>query len=201
MSGPKIAILYYSTYGHIRTMAAAIKKGVEAAGGTATLLQIPETLPAEVLAKMGAPPKSDDPVAEVSQLPEYDGFLFGLSGRFGTFPAQFKVFWDATGGLWQAGKLVGKPAGVFVSTGTQGGGQETIGLTTVSQFTQHGMVFVPLGYQDPKVFDYSVAHGASAYGAGCLAGPDGSRQPSQLELDVAETQGRTFTGVAAKLCK
>eukprot|EP00285_Hemiselmis_virescens_P018269 CAMPEP_0173391934 /NCGR_PEP_ID=MMETSP1356-20130122/18669_1 /TAXON_ID=77927 ORGANISM="Hemiselmis virescens, Strain PCC157" /NCGR_SAMPLE_ID=MMETSP1356 /ASSEMBLY_ACC=CAM_ASM_000847 /LENGTH=163 /DNA_ID=CAMNT_0014349637 /DNA_START=162 /DNA_END=649 /DNA_ORIENTATION=+ len=100
-SGPKIAIIYYSTYGHVRTMAGAMKKGIEAGGGTATLLQIPETLSAEVLGKMGAPPKSDDPVVEVTALEGYDGFMFGVSGRFGSFPAQFKQFWDSTGGLWQ----------------------------------------------------------------------------------------------------
>eukprot|EP00284_Hemiselmis_tepida_P014278 CAMPEP_0174928282 /NCGR_PEP_ID=MMETSP1355-20121228/22833_1 /TAXON_ID=464990 /ORGANISM="Hemiselmis tepida, Strain CCMP443" /LENGTH=200 /DNA_ID=CAMNT_0016174435 /DNA_START=81 /DNA_END=683 /DNA_ORIENTATION=- len=199
MSGPKIAIVYYSMYGHIRTMATAVKKGIEAAGGTATMLQVAETLPAEVLSKMGAPPKSDDPVVDAASLTDYDGIIFGIPGRFGTFPAQFKAFWDSTGGLWQGGKLVGKPAGVFASVGTQGGGQETIGLTMVTQFTHHGMVFVPLGYQDPKVFSYEEVHGATPYGAGTFAGADGSRKPTQLELDVAETQGKTFCGIAAKL--
>eukprot|EP00287_Rhodomonas_sp_CCMP768_P008859 CAMPEP_0196739512 /NCGR_PEP_ID=MMETSP1091-20130531/23018_1 /TAXON_ID=302021 /ORGANISM="Rhodomonas sp., Strain CCMP768" /LENGTH=182 /DNA_ID=CAMNT_0042084097 /DNA_START=110 /DNA_END=658 /DNA_ORIENTATION=+ len=182
-------------------MAGAIKKGVEAGGCEAVLLQVPETLPDDVLGKMGAPPKGDDPLAVVADLPSYDGIIFGIPGRYGTFPSQFKSFWDATGSLWQKGALTGKPAGVFVSTGTQGGGQETIGLTMVTQMVHHGMVFVPLGYRDPKVFDFSEVHGASPYGAGCYAGPDGSRQPSSLELAVAETQGKSFAEVAAKLCK
>lgn len=200
-TGPHVAILYYSMYGHIRKMALSVKKGLEAGGCRVSLLQVPETLPAEVLAKMQAPPKADDPIAEVSKLPEYDGIMFGIPGRFGILPAQMKTFWDSTGQLWMAGKLVGKPAGVFVSTGTQGGGQETIGFTFVSQLAHHGMNFVSLGYRDPRVFDYSEAHGASPYGAGCLAGPDGSRQPSELELGVAETQGKSFAEIVKKLAK
>ena len=103
--------------------------------------------------------------------------------------AQVKALLDSTGGLWQAGALVGKPAGVFFSTGTQNGGQETTALTFVTQLAHHGMVFVPLGYSTPKLFDLSAPHGGSPYGAGTLAGPDGSRQPSALEKDIAEAHG------------
>jgi len=149
----KIAIVYYSMYGHIRILAEAIKKGVEEAGHEAVLLQVPETLPDDVLAKMHAPAKSDDAVVTVADLLAYDGIIFGLSGRFGQVPAQFRSFWDATGGHWQTGALIGKPAGVFSSTGSQGGGQETIGLTLIPQLAHHGMVFVPLGYRDKRAFD------------------------------------------------
>jgi NAD(P)H dehydrogenase (quinone) len=97
---------------------------------------------------------------------------------------------DSTGGLWQTGALVGKAAGVFFSTATQGGGQETIGLTAVTFFTHQGMVFVPLGYVDPKLFSFDEIHGGSPYGAGTYAGVDGSRQPSDLEKAVAESQGK-----------
>jgi NAD(P)H dehydrogenase (quinone) len=106
---------------------------------------------------------------------------------------------DATGGLWGTRALVGKAGGVFVSTGTQGGGQETIGLTTVTFFAHQGMAFVPLGYIDPKVFSYEEVHGASPYGSGTFAGPDGSRMPSTLERDVAESHGKHFAAIAAKL--
>merc|ERR1712137_175044 len=99
-----------------------------------------------------------------------------------------KAFWDSTGGLWSKGELSGKPAGVFFSTGTQGGGQETTGLTFVTQLTHHGMVFVPLGYPDPAMFSNDEVRGGSPYGAGCLAGADGSRQPSAVELSLAQTQ-------------
>mmetsp|Transcript_26601 Transcript_26601/g.56209 ORF Transcript_26601/g.56209 Transcript_26601/m.56209 type:complete len:200 (+) Transcript_26601:71-670(+) len=197
----KIAIIVYSLYGHINTMAEAVKKGVEASGAECTIFQVPETLPEEVLAKMGAPPKADYPVITAAQMEEFDGFLFGLSGRFGIIPAQTKSFMDSTGGLWQGGKLVGKAGGCFFSTGCQGGGQETIGLSAVTFFTHHGMVFVPLGYVDPKVFTYEEVHGGSPYGSGTIAGPDGSRMPSQLEKDVAESHGKHFATITAKLAK
>lgn len=194
----KVAIIYYSMYGHIRKMAEAVKKGVEAAGHEAELLQIPETLSDEVLGKMHAPPKSSDKLARVEDLAAYDGFLFGLPGRYGQFPAQFKTFWDATGSLWSSGALIGKPAGVFFSTAQQGGGQETIGLTLIPQLAHHGIIFVPLGYRDKRLFVNTEVHGGSPYGAGTIA-DDGSRQPSELELGVAETQGKSFAEIAAKL--
>jgi NAD(P)H dehydrogenase (quinone) len=108
---------------------------------------------------------------------------------------------DSTGSLWQTGALVGKAAGMFVSTGTQGGGQETIGLTTVTFFAHQGMVFVPLGYVEPKVFSFDEPHGGSPYGSGCYAGSDGSRQPSELEKAVATSHGKHFATIAAKLAK
>ena len=198
-SMPKVAIVYYSMYGHIKAMADAVKSGLEEAGCEATLLQVPETLPTEVLEKMHAPPKPDDAIADAHTLPEYDGVIFGVPTRFGMCAAQIKSFMDSTGGLWLQGKLVGKPAAVFISTGTQGGGMETTALTFVSQFAHHGMVFVPIGYSSPKLMEMSETHGGSPYGAGCLAGPDGSRMPSELELSVAKHQGSYFAGVVKKL--
>jgi NAD(P)H dehydrogenase (quinone) len=108
---------------------------------------------------------------------------------------------DSTGQLWQQGALTGKAGGCYFSTATQGGGQETIGLTTVTFFTHHGMVFVPLGYVESKLFVMDEVHGSSPYGSGTFAGLDGSRMPSELELAVAETQGKNFTNIAAKLAK
>lgn len=202
MTTPKIAIVYYSMYGHVRTLALAEKKGLESAGCEVTLLKVPETLSDEVLGKMGAPGVGkDDEEASAATLADYDGFLFGLSARFGMASAQVKALLDSTGGLWQAGALVGKPAGVFFSTGTQNGGQETTALTFVTQLAHHGMVFVPLGYSTPKLFDMDAPHGGSPYGAGTLAGPDGSRQPSALEKDIAEAHGKHFGTIAAKLAK
>lgn len=106
---------------------------------------------------------------------------------------------DSTGGLWKEGKLVGKPAGVFFSTGVQGGGQETIGLATITFFTHHGMVFVPMGYTNPKMFNMDEVHGGSPYGSGTLAGPDGSRMPSDLEKELAVTHGKHFASITDKL--
>ena len=105
------------------------------------------------------------------------------------------------GSISTQGALVGKPAGVFFSTGTQNGGQETTALTFVTQLAHHGMVFVPLGYSTPKLFDMDAPHGGSPYGAGTLPGPDGSRQPSALEKDIAEAHGKHFGTIAAKLAK
>jgi len=125
----KIAIVFYSMYNHVKTLAEHIKSSIEDAGCEATLLQVPETLPAGVLEKMHAPAKDESiPIATASMLTEYDGILFGIPTRFGMAAAQMKAFMDSTGGLWQSGGLVGKTAGIFFSTGTQNGGQETTGI-------------------------------------------------------------------------
>jgi NAD(P)H dehydrogenase (quinone) len=195
----KIAIVYYSTYGHIHTMAESVKAGVEAAGGTATIYQFAETLPEEVLTAMHAPPKKDHPLITPEILAAADGVLFGIPTRFGSMPAQVKAFFDSCGGLWAKGGLVGKPAGIFFSTGTLGGGQETTAFTSITFLTHQGMTFVPLGYRSPLLFNLDEIHGGSPWGAGTLAGGDGSRQPSKLELDVAKAQGESFTQVAKKL--
>jgi NAD(P)H dehydrogenase (quinone) len=191
---PKVAIIYYSLYGHIRTMAEAVRAGVEKAGGHADLYRIQETLPQEVLTKMHAPPKADDPVATLQTLTEYDAFLFGIPTRYGNFPAQWKAFWDQTGGLWAQGALTGKYAGVFVSTGTPGGGQEATVLNSLSTLTHHGIVFVPLGYAHtfPLAANLEEVHGGSPWGAGTYAAADGSRQPTELEKTMATIQGEWF---------
>eukprot|EP00580_Thalassiosira_gravida_P018891 CAMPEP_0201659910 /NCGR_PEP_ID=MMETSP0494-20130426/2660_1 /ASSEMBLY_ACC=CAM_ASM_000839 /TAXON_ID=420259 /ORGANISM="Thalassiosira gravida, Strain GMp14c1" /LENGTH=199 /DNA_ID=CAMNT_0048137601 /DNA_START=156 /DNA_END=755 /DNA_ORIENTATION=+ len=197
----KIAIIIYSLYGHIATMAESVKEGVEASGAECTIFQVPETLPPEVLKQMGAPPKPDYPIINADEIHLYDGFLFGLSGRYGIMPAQMKNFMDSTGKLWYSGGLVAKAAGCFFSTGSQGGGQETMGLTAVTFFSYQGMVFVPMGYIDKRAFSFDEPHGASPYGCGTFAGPDGSRQPSELEKGMAVSHGKHFGTIAAKLTK
>lgn len=120
---------------------------------------------------MHAPPKRDYPIITPAELTQYDAFLFGIPTRYGNFPAQWKVFWDATGQLWATGALQGKYAGVFVSTGTPGGGQETTVLHTIGTLTHHGMIFVPLGYKNamPHLSRLDEIHGGSPWGAGSLA--------------------------------
>lgn len=189
---PRTAIVIYSLYQHIAKMAESVKAGVEAAGGVATIYQVQETLSEEVLTKMHAPPKPNYPIATPDVLVEYDAFLFGIPTRYGNFPAQFKTFWDQTGGLWAKGALIGKPAGVFVSTGTLGGGQESTVISTMSTLVHHGIVFVPLGYSHPKMTSMDEIHGGSPWGAGTFAGADGSRQPTPLELELAQAQGLHF---------
>ncbi|PGH23285.1 minor allergen Alt a 7 [Polytolypa hystricis UAMH7299] len=198
---PKIAIVYYSMYGHIQQLAEAEKRGIEAAGGSADIYQIAETLPAEVLSKMHAPPKSSYPIAEPEDLLKYDAFLFGIPTRYGNFPAQWKTFWDKTGGIWATGGFWGKYAGVFISTGTAGGGQETTAISTMSTLTHHGIIYVPLGYAPafPIMSNLEEVRGGSAWGAGTFAGGDGSRQPSKLELELAEIQGKSFYGSVSKV--
>ncbi len=198
----KIAIIIYSTYGHILTLAKAEKKGAEAAGLQADIFQIPETLPQEVLTAIHAPPKPTEiPIVSTDTLLTYDAFLFGIPTRFGTFPAQFKSFWDGTGAQWADGSLHGKPFGVFVSTGTPNGGQETTVRNTLSSFVHHGMIYIPLGYKNafPLLTSFDEVHGGSPWGAGVYAGADGSRQPNKTELEIGEVQGKSFAESASKL--
>jgi NAD(P)H dehydrogenase (quinone) len=199
---PKIAIVYYSMYGHIRQLAEAEKKGIEEAGGSVDVYQIAETLPDEVLAKMHAPPKPTDVkvLENPGILEEYDAFLFGIPTRYGNFPAQWKTFWDKTGGQWASGKYWGKYAGMFISTGTPGGGQESTCIAAMSTLVHHGIIYVPLGYKHTfaELSDLSAARGGSPWGAGTFAGGDGSRQPSETELTIARKQGKAFYETVAK---
>jgi NAD(P)H dehydrogenase (quinone) len=150
---------------------------------------------------MHAPPKSDIPTITPDIIKTYDAFLLGIPTRYGNFPAQWKAFWDATGGLWQTGGLWGKYAGLFISTGTSGGGQESTALAAMSTLTHHGIIYVPLGYATtfPILADLSEARGGSPWGAGTFSGADGSRTPSAKELELAEKQGHAFYGAVSKV--
>ncbi|KAF2164495.1 benzoquinone reductase [Zasmidium cellare ATCC 36951] len=199
---PKIAIVYYSTWGHIKQLADAEAAGIKEAGGSVDVFQIQETLPEEVLGKMHAPPKDTSiPIADPKTLEQYDAFLFGIPTRYGTFPAQWKTFWDSTGGQWQTGAFWGKYAGLFVSTGTIGGGQEVTALNSISTLTHHGFIYVPLGYKTTFSIlgDVSEVRGGSAWGAGTFSAGDGSRQPTEKELTLAKEQGKAFYGAVSKV--
>ncbi|KAJ7536937.1 hypothetical protein O6H91_12G089200 [Diphasiastrum complanatum] len=197
----KIFVVYYSMYGHVETMAKKIKEGVQSVEGVeAYLFRVPETLHQDVLDKMHAPPKDETvPIITANDLPDADAFLFGFPTRYGTMPAQMKAFFDSTGQLWQSQKLAGKPAGIFVSTGTQGGGQETTAWTAITQLVHHGMLFVPIGYTfGASMFKLDETRGGSPYGAGTYAG-DGTKQPTELELAFAEHQGKYTAGIVKRL--
>ncbi|KAF9254040.1 1,4-benzoquinone reductase [Marasmius fiardii PR-910] len=198
---PRTAIIIYSMYGHVATLADHVLKGIQAAGGNATIFQIPETLSDDVLAKLHAPSKPSYPVFDSHKLADYDAFLFGIPTRYGSFPGQWKAFWDTTGGLWAQGALAGKYAGVFVATGTPGGGQETTVINALSTLSHHGIIYVPLGYSHtfPLFSNLDEAHGGSPWGAGTFAGPTGARQPSALEREIAEAHGKQFWGVVSKV--
>ncbi|KAL5997438.1 hypothetical protein ACLOJK_008368 [Asimina triloba] len=192
---------YYSLYGHVVKMAREELKGANSVPGVeATLWQIPETLPDRVLEKMKAPTKEKDvAVIRPEQLAEADGFIFGFPSRFGMMGAQFIAFFESTYDLWASQKLAGKPAGVFWSTGFHGGGQENSALTTITQLAHHGILFVPLGYTfGSGMFEIDEVKGGSSYGAGTYAG-DGSREPTQLELQQAFYQGKYISEIAKKL--
>ncbi|KAI8574008.1 hypothetical protein RHMOL_Rhmol01G0320400 [Rhododendron molle] len=201
MPTTKVYIVFYSLYGHVEDMARKIQEGANGVDGVeATLWQVPETLPDGVLEKMKAPDKPHDvPEIRPEQLVEADGFLFGFPSRFGVMAAQFKAFFDATHELWATQALAGKPAGIFWSTGFHGGGQELTALTAVTQLAHHGMIFVPIGYTfGSGMFEMNEVKGGSSYGAGTYAA-DGSRQPTELELQQAFYQGKYVAEFTKKL--
>ncbi|KAL1680961.1 flavoprotein-like protein [Schizophyllum commune] len=197
---PKVAIVIYSMYGHIAKLAESVKAGVEAAGGSVTIFQIPETLPENILQLLHAPPKPDYPIIDADKLATFDAFIFGIPTRYGNFPGQWKAFWDTTGPLWAKGALAGKFASAFVSTASPGGGQEITISNTLSTLVHHGIIFVPLGYAQTfaQLTNLNEVHGGSPWGAGTFAGGDGSRQPSALELEIAKTQGKQFWEIVSK---
>ncbi|KAI0092474.1 NADH-quinone oxidoreductase [Irpex rosettiformis] len=199
--GPKVAIIIYSMYGHIAGLAEAVKGGVEKAGGKAAIYQVPETLSQELLDQLHAPPKPAYPVIQPDDLVKFDAFILGIPTRFGNYPYQWKSFWDATGGLWAEGALAGKYASVFVSTGSQGGGQETTVSSAISTLAHHGILYVPFGYSRafPQLTSFESVHGGSPWGAGTVAGADGSRQPSPLELEIGGLQGQQFYDIIKKV--
>ena len=195
----KILVLYYSTYGHVETLAGAIADGARSVAGVeVTVKRVPELMTEEVARKAGAKLDQAAPIASPKELGNYDAILFGTPTRFGNMAAQMRNFLDQTGSLWLQGVLVGKVASVFASTGTGGGNESTI-LTFIPTLLHHGMIYVGLPYTCPELIDISETRGGSPYGAATIAGADGSRQPSQKELAQARFQGRHVAGIAARL--
>lgn len=196
---PKMLVLYYSMYGHIETMAGAIAEGARSVNGAdVTIKRVPETIPRDKAEQFGVKLDQEAPVAEPNELPNYDGIIFGTPTRFGNMTAQMRNFLDQTGGIWVNGALVGKVASVFTSTGTGGGNEATI-LTFIPTLLHHGMIYVGLPYTCPELTDISELKGGSPYGAATIAGPDGSRQPSEKELAMARFQGKHVTEITARL--
>ena len=194
----KILILYYSTYGHIETMAASVAAGVREAGGNVFVKRVPELLPEDVARKAGAKLDQDAPLAVPGELDQYDAIIFGTPTRFGNMASQMRNFLDQTGSLWMRGRLIGKVGSVFTSTGT-GGGQETTITSFHSTLLHHGMVVVGLPYSSAGLSWTDQARGGSPYGAATIAGADGSRTPSPVELQLAHDQGRHVATIATRL--
>jgi NAD(P)H dehydrogenase (quinone) len=204
-SSKKVMIIYHSIFGHVETLAKNIQKGIHKVDGIkCDLWRVPETLSPDILEKMQAMKLDDSiPVLTYDKMDEMltaDAFMFGMPTRFGMMSAQLKNIFDATGKYWIKGSFVGKPAGLFFSTGTEGGGQETTALTAITQLTHHGMAFVPLGYTfGSEYFDTTVLRAGSPYGAGTYSGADNKRQPSDLELRIAVHQGEQFAKFVKRL--
>jgi NAD(P)H dehydrogenase (quinone) len=197
----KVLVLYYSSYGHIEQMANAVAEGARAAGAEAVVKRVPELVPEEIAKKAGIKLDQAAPIATVEELPQYDAIVFGTPTRFGNMTAQMRNFLDQTGGLWATGKLVGKVGSVFTSSATQHGGQESTILTFIPTLLHHGMVVVGLPYAFQGQMGLDEIKGGSPYGASTIAGGDGSRQPSAVELEGARFQGRHVASVAAKLSR
>ena len=196
----KILILYYSSYGHVERMAHAVAQGAASvAGATVSIKRVPELVSDELARKAGMKTEQKAPVASVEELAEYDAIIFGTPTRFGNMAAQMRSFLDQTGGLWVKGGLVGKVGSVFVSTGTQHGGQETTITSFHITLLHHGMIIVGLPYAFAGLTRMDEITGGSPYGASTLAGADGSRQPSENELAGAHFQGRHVAEIAARL--
>ena len=200
----KVLVVYYSMYGHVYKLAQAAAKGVQAIESVEVAIRrVPETLPEEVIEKMGADhaqnEQGDVPVCTVEELGEADAIIFGTPTRFGNMCGQMRQFLDATGQLWMNGALVGKAGSVMTSTNTQHGGQESTILSFHITLLHHGMVIVGLPYAFQGQMTMDEISGCSPYGASVIAGSDGSRLPSENELAGARFQGEHVAKIAQKL--
>jgi NAD(P)H dehydrogenase (quinone) len=195
----KVLVLYYSAWGHMEKMAEAAAAGAKAAGATVTVKRVPELVPEDVAKSMHYKLDQKAPIAKPEELADYDAIIFGSGTRYGMMTAQMKNFLDQTGGLWMKGALVGKVGSAMTSTATQHGGQESTILSFHTVLLHHGMVIVGLPYSYQGQMGHEVIIGGSPYGAGTVAGGDGSRQPSKQDLEAAEYQGKHVAQIAAKL--
>jgi len=200
----KVLIVYYSMYGHIHRMAEAVAKGANVVDSTEVVMRrVPETLPAEVLKKMGAIEAqktfSHIPICMLDELASADAIIFGTPTRFGNMCAQMRQFLDATGGLWKEAALTGKVGSVFVSSATQHGGQESTILSFHITLLHHGMIIVGLPYLFTNQARIDEITGGSPYGASTIAGNSNERMPSENELAAARFQGKYIAMITSKL--
>ncbi|MFZ5743098.1 MAG: NAD(P)H:quinone oxidoreductase [Pseudomonadota bacterium] len=195
----KVLVLYYSSYGHLETMANAIAEGARGAGAEVDVKRVPETVPEEIA--KGAHFKLDQaaPVATVAELEHYDAIIVGTGTRFGRISSQMAAFLDQAGGLWARGALIGKVGAAFTSSATQHGGQETTLLSIITNLLHFGMTIVGLDYGHAGQMRNDEVVGGAPYGATTIAGGDGSRQPSETELEGARHLGKRVAETANKL--
>lgn len=195
----KILVLYYSSYGHIEQMAQAVAEGACAAGASVDVKRVPETVPVEVAQRGHFKLEQNAPVASPAELEHYDAIIVGTPTRYGRMASQMAAFLDQTGGLWARGALNGKVGAAFTSTGTQHGGHEQTVFSVLTNLLHFGMVIVGLPYSHVGQMSATEIVGGSPYGAGTVAGGDGSRQPSEIDLAGARHQGEIVAKTAAKL--
>ncbi len=195
----KVLVLYYSSYGHIETMAGAIAEGARSTGATVDLKRVPETAPTEVAKAAHFKLDQAAPIATIDELASYDAIIVGTPTRFGRMPAQMASFLDQAGGLWARGALNGKVGGAFTSTATQHGGQEVTLFSVITNLMHFGMIIVGLPYSHQGQMTLDEIVGGSPYGATTIAGGQGQRQPSAIELEGARHQGRLVAETANKL--
>ncbi|MES2072080.1 MAG: NAD(P)H:quinone oxidoreductase [Pseudomonadota bacterium] len=195
----KVLVLYYSSYGHIEAMANAVAEGARSAGATVDVKRVPELVPPEVAKASYYKMDQPAPVATIAELENYDAIIVGTCTRFGRMSSQMANFLDQAGGLWMKGALHGKVGGAFTSTATQHGGQETTLFSVITNLLHFGMTIVGLNYGFAGQMTLSEITGGSPYGATTIAGGDGSRQPTQNELDGARYQGKQIAETAKKL--
>lgn len=195
----KVLVLYYSTYGHIEAMAQAMAEGARATGATVDIKRVPETVPEEIAKNAHFKLNQAAPVAAVSELEHYDAIIVGAPTRFGRVPSQLAAFLDQAGGLWARGALNGKVGGAFTSTATQHGGQEVTLFSIIANLMHFGMIVVGLPYSHQGQMTLDEIVGGSPYGASTIAGGQGQRQPSAIELEGARFQGRLIAETANKI--
>ncbi|MFA9441068.1 NAD(P)H:quinone oxidoreductase [Uliginosibacterium sp. sgz301328] len=195
----KVLVLYYSTYGHIETMAGTIAEGARSAGATVDIKRVPETAPPDVAKAAHFKLDQAAPIAKIDDLEAYDAIIVGCPTRFGRVPSQMAAFLDQAGGLWMRGALHGKVGGAFTSTATQHGGQEMTLFSVIANLLHFGMVVVGLPYSHQGQMSLDEIVGGSPYGATTIAGGQGQRQPSQIDLEGARHQGQLIAETANKL--
>ena len=198
----KVLVLYYSTYGHVETMAEAVAEGARSVPGAAvTVKRVPELMPLEVAQRAGVKLDQAAAIAKPTELADYDAILIGTPTRYGRMASQMANFLDQTGSLWASNSLVGKVGSAFTSTASQHGGQEITLFSIITNLLHFGMVVVGLPYTAPAQLRLDEVTGGSPYGATTIAGSAGERQPSHNEIELARFQGRHVAEVARKLAE
>jgi NAD(P)H dehydrogenase (quinone) len=195
----KVLVLYYSSYGHIETMAQAVAEGARSAGAQVDIKRVPETVPLEIAKTSHFKLDQSAPVATIDELANYDAIVVGTGTRFGRMSSQMAAFLDQAGGLWMRGALNGKVGGAFSASATQHGGQETTLFSIITNLLHFGMTVVGLPYSHQGQMSVEEIVGGAPYGATTVAGGDGSRRPTAIDLAGARHQGELVAKTAAKL--